>query len=326
MQVIRWGILGLGKIANKFASDLLLVEHTKLTAVASTNLDRAKSFALCYGSDKFYGSYNELFEDTSVDIIYIASLHPQHASLSIKSLLNGKAVLCEKPLAMNAIQVEEMIAISKEKNIFLMEALWTRFNPAFCQAKKWIDEGSLGSIHYINATFSFNGSHKDEDSRLFNPIKGGGTLLDIGIYPIFLAYYLLGIPKDIKASAHLTSKGVDKQLAIILTYDHAHAILYSSFTHNEDMRATIAGENGEIYIDDRWHESPTLNLVQSKVKTPKFFKFLGLGYSYEIMEANQCLREGIIESSKWSHQNSLELIKIIDSIRKIVGISYPSNI
>ena len=106
MQVIRWGILGLGKIANKFASDLLLVEHTKLTAVASTNLDRAQSFALCYGADKFYGSYNELFEDTTVDIIYIASLHPQHASLSIKSLLNGKAVLCEKPLAMNAIQVE----------------------------------------------------------------------------------------------------------------------------------------------------------------------------------------------------------------------------
>ena len=326
MQVIRWGILGLGKIANKFASDLLLVEDTKLVAVASTNLERAKSFASTYGADKFYGSYNELFEDTDVDIIYIASLHPQHASLSIESLFNGKAVLCEKPLAMNSIQVEEMITVSKEKKIFLMEALWTRFNPAFCQAKTWIDEGSLGSIHYINATFSFNGSHKDEDSRLFNPIKGGGTLLDIGIYPIFLAYYLLGIPKSIKASAHLTSKGVDKQLAIILTYDHAHAILYSSFTHNEDMRATIAGDNGEIYIDDRWHESPTLNLVQSKVKTPKSFKFLGLGYSYEIIEANQCLREGTIESSKWSHQNSLELMKIIDSVRKTAGISCYNDI
>jgi predicted dehydrogenase len=326
MRVIRWGILGLGKIANKFASDLLLVDHTKLIAVASTNFERAKSFASRYGADKFYGSYNELFEDTAVDIIYIASLHPQHASLSIKSLLNGKAVLCEKPLAMNAIQVKEMITISKEKNIFLMEALWTRFNPAFCQVKKWIDKGSLGSIRYINATFSFNGLDKGEDSRLFNPIKGGGTLLDIGIYPIFLAYYLLGIPNNIKASAHITPKGIDKQLAIILTYEHAHALLYSSYTHDEEMRATIAGEKGEIYMDDRWHESPNLNLVQSKVKTPKSFNFLGLGYSYEIMEASQCLREGAIESSKWSHQNSLELMKIIDSVRKKAGISYPSDI
>ena len=118
MRVIRWGILGLGKIANKFASDLLLVDHTKLIAVASTNFERAKSFASRYGADKFYGSYNELFEDPALDIIYIASLHPQHASLSIKSLLNGKAVLCEKPLAMNAIQVNEIYYFKRKKHLF----------------------------------------------------------------------------------------------------------------------------------------------------------------------------------------------------------------
>ena len=226
---------------------------------------------------------------------------------------------------MNTNQVEEMIRVSKEKNTFLMEALWTRFNPVFCQALAWVNEGELGQLRYINATFSFNGLDKGHDSRLFHPTKGGGTLLDIGIYPLFLAYQLLGVPKSIKASSHLTTQGVDQQLAIILTYENAHALLYSSFTHNEDMRATIAGENGEIYIDNRWHESPTLTLIKPDKKTPKAFEFIGLGYSYEIMEVNQCLREGRIASTKWSHQNSLEMMQMIDSIRNIVGISYPSD-
>ena len=144
MEIVRWGILGLGNIAHKFAADLLLVKNTKLVAVASSNLERAKSFSSKYKSKRFYDSYVGLFNDSEVQIIYIASLHPQHAELSIAALKKGKAVLCEKPLAMNQHQVESIIAIAKSQSTFIMEGLWTRFNPCFNQAQSWINEGKLG--------------------------------------------------------------------------------------------------------------------------------------------------------------------------------------
>lgn len=326
MRTVGWGILGLGSIAHKFAADLLLVKNTELIAVASSDLERAKAFSEKFQAQNYYDTYESLFDDPQVEIIYIASLHPRHAELSIAALEKGKAVLCEKPLAMNQRQVEKMIAIAQYNEVFLMEGLWTRFNPSFSQVQEWITQGELGKIKYINATFSFNGMNRGDDSRLFNPEKGGGTLLDIGIYPLFLAYQLLGMPKDIKASAHLTKGGVDQQLAILLTYETSHAILYSSFAHDEDMRATIAGDAGEIYIDNRWHESPKLALVKSEHRKSKVFDFLGKGYSYEIEEASQCIREGKKQSAKWSLKNSLELTQLMDTIRQLCGIHYPSDL
>ncbi|MDG1023426.1 MAG: Gfo/Idh/MocA family oxidoreductase [Flavobacteriaceae bacterium] len=325
MRTVRWGILGLGSIANKFASDLLLVPNTELIAVASSDYRRAEAFSEKYSSKRFYDSYQSLFDDSDVEIIYIASLHPKHAELSIAALKHRKAVLCEKPLAMNEQEVKAMISASHSTNVFLMEGLWTRFNPSFQQAQDWIKEGKLGRLRYINATFSFNGLDRGPDSRLFHPDKGGGTLLDIGIYPLFLAYQLLGKPKNIQASAHLTAHGVDQQLAILLTYENAHAVLYSSFAHNEVMSATIAGEEGEIYMDSRWHETPKLSLVKGEEMVSEAFDFIGKGYSYEIEEASQCIREGKKESAKWSLDSSLELMQLMDSIRQLCGIHYPSD-
>jgi len=325
MRSVGWGILGLGNIAHKFASDLLLVNNTELVAVASSDFKRAKVFSEKYESKRFYDGYSQLLEDDEVEIIYIASLHPQHAKLSIAAMEKGKAVLCEKPLAMNEYEVKKMLTVAHSREVFLMEGLWTRFNPSFEQVQDWISDDTLGAVRYLNATFSFNGLDRGEDSRLFNPEKGGGTLLDIGIYPLFLAYQLLGMPKDIKATAHLTTGGVDQQLAILLTYENAHAILYSSFTHNEDMRATIAGEKGEIYMESRWHETPKISLITPENTISKSFEFNGKGYSYEIEEASQCIREGKKESAKWSLNNSLELMQLVDSIRELCGIHYPSD-
>ena len=205
MRSVGWGILGLGNIAHKFASDLLLVNNTELVAVASSDFKRAKVFSEKYESKRFYDGYSQLLEDDEVEIIYIASLHPQHAKLSIAAMEKGKAVLCEKPLAMNEYEVKKMLTVAHSREVFLMEGLWTRFNPSFEQVQDWISDDTLGAVRYLNATFSFNGLDRGEDSRLFNPEKGGGTLLDIGIYPLFLAYQLLGMPKDIKATAHLTT-------------------------------------------------------------------------------------------------------------------------
>ena len=204
-----------------------------------------------------------------------------------------------------------------------MEALWTRFNPTFKQLVSWLKDDMIGPIRYINASFSFNGLKRSIDSRLFNPHKAGGSLLDIGIYPLFLAYLLLGKPKDIKSNAIKTTSGVDKQMGILLSYDNAHAVIYSSFAHNEEMIARICGEKGEIYIDSRWHESPSLTLVRGQKILKSSFNFNGKGYSYEIEEANDCLRKGYLQSPLWTQKNSLDLVVLMDEIREQNKILYP---
>ena len=320
---IKWGILGLGKIAHKFAQDLQLVEGCSLDAVASSELVRAQAFASKHNIDQAYGDYTALFEDEAIEILYIASLNQDHYPHTLKALKKGKAVLCEKPLAINQKQVTEMITCAQKQEVFLMEALWTRFNPALKQVLQWVNQGVVGPLRYINASFSFNGLDASRESRLFNPYKGGGSLLDIGIYPVFLAYLLLGKPKNIKASAILTAEGVDEQIGILFRYEKSQAVLYSSFAHDEDMQARICGEAGEIYIDSRWHESSKLTLVKNESQTIQNLDFSGKGYTYEIEEANKCLREKKLQSPSWSHKDSLELMKLMDSIRSQTGIVFP---
>lgn len=322
MKSIRWGIVGLGNIAKKFAGDLALIPNCSLQAVASSDFARATEFAHKYKAKNSYSNYTDLFSDPEVDLVYIASLHPSHAALSIEAIKQGKGVLCEKPMGMNAKQVKQIIQAATEANVFLMEALWTRFNPAFEQVHQWISENKIGRLRYINATFSFNGLDKGLESRLFNPEKGGGSLLDIGIYPLFLGYHFLGKPDNVKASAVLTKEGVDEQLGFILSYPKAQAILYSSFTHNEDMQARICGELGEIYMNSRWHETGKIKMVLNGEEYSKSFPFNGKGYTYEILEANRCLRSGVNQSSKWTWQNSLEMAVLMDAIRKQTKIIY----
>lgn len=322
-RVIKWGILGLGKIAHKFAQDLQLVEGCSLDAVASSSLERARVFAAKYQLARAYGDYTTLLEDDAIEIVYIASLNQDHYPHTLQALEKGKAVLCEKPLAINQKQVTAMIACAKKEQVFLMEALWTRFNPAIKQVLQWVNQGVVGPLRYINASFSFNGLDASQDSRLFNPEKGGGSLLDIGIYPVFLAYLLLGKPKNIQASAVLTAGGVDEQIGSLFRYDKSQALLYSSFAHDEDMQARICGEAGEIYMDSRWHESSKLTLVKKDVQTVHELDFYGKGYTYEIEEANNCLRKNILESPSWSHKDSLELMKLMDAIRLQTGIIFP---
>ena len=171
MKSIRWGIVGLGNIANKFAGDLTLIPNCTLQAVASSSSKRATEFADKYKAKSSYSDYTDLFRDPKVDLVYIASLHPSHAALTIEAIKQGKGVLCEKPIGINAKQVKQIIQAATEANLFLMEALWTRFNPAFEQVNQWILENKIGRLRYINATFSFNGLDRGLESILFNPEK-----------------------------------------------------------------------------------------------------------------------------------------------------------
>ncbi len=326
MNKIKWGILGCGNIANKFANDLLLIEDAEIYAVASRNKERANNFKSKHHAVVAYDSYDGFFKDDNIDIVYIATPHISHAELSIKAMENNKHVLCEKPLAINKKEAKAMIETSRKTSRFFMEALWTRFNPSFKAIKKCVEKGGIGQVKYINADFSFK-SDKPLDSRVLNLNLGGGAILDIGIYPAFLAYTLLGIPKEILARSifHEVTK-CDTQTSMIFNYDDAQAVLYCSFESNSDKIARISGTKGEIYLHDSWHVAPGYTLVKNDQEQKINLPVKGFGFTYEIIECHNCLRKKKIESDLWSHKNSLDLINILDQIRDHVGLKYPHEI
>ena len=321
--MIKWGIVGAGNIAHSFSKDLALVDGGQLVSVASRSLEKARTFAKEYGAPYAFGSYEELFHSNTVDIIYLATPHTSHADLSIAAMKAGNAVLCEKPLGVNASEVQAMVAAAKENNVFLMEALWSRFNPTIKKVKELVDNGTIGDIGYLHSDFAFYALDRDENGRLLNPDLAGGSLLDIGIYPIFLAYLLLGMPKDIKATANFYKTGVEVQCSMILNYDNAQAILYSGLNSNSEKKSEIAGSKGTIFIHPRWHETTGFTLEKDGEVVSNELGKRGKGYVHEIEEVHDCLNSGKKESALWSHQNSLDLITIMDTVREKTGIVFP---
>jgi len=323
IEKIRWGIVGLGNIAEKFAQDLSLIKDAELVSVASRSKEKSKIFANKYNVENAYDSYVDLFYCKQVDVIYIATPHTLHAELSIEAMNCGKHILCEKPMAVNTGQLEKMIAASVKNKVFLMEALWSRFLPSIIQAKDLIENNTIGTVTHMNVDFAFYGMDRSAEGRVLNPDLAGGSLLDIGIYPVFLAYLILGKPKKIMASANFHATGIEKQISIIFGYEDAQALLYSGLTSNTEVKAEITGDKGSVILEPRWHHTENFvlntNEKTERITVPK----LGLGYAHEILEVNSCIRKGRLESSLWSHQNSMDLIKLLDEIRAISGIVFP---
>ncbi|WP_318308246.1 Gfo/Idh/MocA family protein [Flagellimonas crocea] len=320
---IRWGIVGPGKIARKFVSDLLLVDDAEVAAVASRSFERAQEFAKEYNVTHAFGSYDELFQSGTVDVVYVATPHNFHKELSIKALENGIGVVCEKPMGVNREEVVEQVNASKRNEVFLMEAMWSRFNPSIQKVKKLVDDGDIGDLKYIHADFAFYGMDNDEESRLLNPDLASGSLLDIGIYPIFLSYLLLGKPRKIMATSKFHENGTELQTSMIFDYENAQSVLYSGLTTNSRMEAEISGSKGELFLNPRWHHADGYTLVKDGQTNKVELPLKGFGYYYEILEVQQCLREKKIESNLWSHQNSLDLAELLDKVRQKCGIHFP---
>jgi len=320
---IRWGILAPGHIAHKFAQDLAHVEGAKLMAVASRDLGRAQAFAKEYEAPYAYGSYAELADCPELDIVYIASPHVGHHAHTLLCLNAGLGVLCEKPFGMNLGQVEEMVGRAQEKKLFLMEALWSRFMPTTLKTLELVREGAIGKVLGVRADFGFK-AIQDPRKRLFNKELGGGALLDIGIYPLFWSYALLGMPAKVKASAVFSDTGVDVSTGMVLTYDSdAFAFLDCTLLARTDCEAIVYGELGCIRVHSRWHNSQALTLELTDAEPRQYdFERETHGYNYEIESVGHALRAGLTENPDWSHQDSLNLMALLDQVRNEIGLEY----
>ncbi|MEZ0540983.1 Gfo/Idh/MocA family protein [Fibrella arboris] len=325
----RWAILGLGRIAHKFATDLMTLPDADLVAVASTDQARAEAFAAHYprpdGSlPRALGTYEALLPlADDIDVVYIATRHVYHRANTLLCLNGGLAVLCEKPFGMDIGDVNQMLDVAEARQTFLMEALWSRFMPTIIQAKKWIDEGAIGKVLTIKADFGFKADY-DPDKRLFNKELGGGSLLDIGIYPLFISYLINGMPATIIASATLAPTGADEQCGMVLTYSSgAMAVLNSTFMANTENLALIYGTEGTIRIQGRFHESTVVTLEKPDAgPVTNTYDRSTHGYDYEAQHVMNCLNEGFTESPLWRHVDSRNLMTLLDDVRKAAGISY----
>ncbi len=329
MKTIRWGILGAGRIARKFAGDLRYAEDCELVAIGSRSRQSAEEFSKEFPVKYAHDSYEALVQNPEVDVIYIATPHNLHHENTLLCLQHQKAVLCEKPFAINSRQATEMINLAREKKVFLMEALWTKFHPHYIKMQEMIGQGLLGEIKSVLVNFGFKPT-APVPARLFDPSLGGGTLMDIGIYNVFIAMSVLGKPDHIDAVITPAPTGVDEQCAILFRYKNgALAQLFSTFSSDLATEADICGTEGRIRLTSRFYEtSSTVEYYGERVDSRQVIpieKGQGFGYQYEARHVNECLRNGLTESPVMSFADTLLLIQTLDKIRAIAGIYYPAD-
>jgi predicted dehydrogenase len=321
-KIINWGIIGLGNIANKFATDLLTIDNAQLYAVASRSQEKATAFSKQYNAAKAYDSYEALAKDPDVDAVYIATPHALHKENTLLCLDYGIPVLCEKPFAMNAEEVEEMITKAKEKKVLLMEALWTYFLPHYQFVLKELRNKTYGDVLKLEADFGFFRAF-NTNSRLFEKSLGGGSLLDIGIYPIFAALSTLGIPNKIKANATFFENGADSSCSMAFSYENgAVANLKSTLLEASPTQAIFYCEKGTIKIDTQFHAPSTVTLIYEGKENTIDFNYKTIGYNFEAIHFNQLLREGKTESDIMTFEFSRQLIKMLDTVREIIKLDY----
>ena len=322
-QKVRWGILGPGGIAAQFAKDLPLVPGAELAAVGSRSAEKAAAFAERYGFARAHGSYADLAADPDVDVVYVATPHAQHLDAALECIEGGKAVLVEKPITLDLPAAARLVQAAREKNVFLMEAMWMRLNPAVRKIVELIEEGVIGWVSSIHADFGLHGPFPPEH-RLRDPKLGGGALLDLGVYPINFAHVILGAPASVQAWAHLTPEGVDETTGILLGWQPgAVAALTCSINGESRNAASISGTEGRIEVPPGFFVPREFTLHRPNRDPERYeFPFEGNGYQFEAIEVQRCLAAGELESPLMPHATTLEIMGLLDTIREEIGVSY----
>lgn len=327
MKTMQWGIIGCGGIAHVFATSLQSLEEGNLLAGASRTPGRAQEFADKYGMEQVYTDYESLVSDPDIEAVYIATTHNFHYENAKLCLENGKHVLCEKSFTVNAVQALELIELAKAKNLFLMEAVWTRFLPAIGKLQKAIADGVIGKVQTVTASFCLGREFPDEH-RLKNIHLAGGALLDLGIYPISFADIVFGKrPEKIQSSVVKTSTGVDERSFYLFEYaDGAHASLFSSLTDNMPNEALISGTEGYIRIPLFW--AARQFHIHRKDEEPEIVLAdypEGENFKFEIMHSMECIRAKKTESEIYPLSKTLEIMETMDQLRDQWGIQYPEE-
>ena len=321
--MLRWGVIGPGGIAGEFAEANALVEGSEIVAVVSRSLERANRYAEAHGIPNRYDRVADLCADPNVDAIYVATPHSSHEQDALAALRAGKHVLCEKPLALNARQSTAMVDEARTRGLFLMEAIWSRFLPAYRALVDVLGEGEIGEPLLVEGEFGFRGP-TDPAHRLYDPALGGGSLLDLGIYPLQLCTLVLGIPERVAASGVIGDTGVDELVAATLTHRAGLGIIKSATRASLTCTARITGTDGRIDIPAFMHCPDALTVV-SPTGTRTIDAPFQHGLHFEIEEAQRCIAAGQVESPVMPLDESVALAGIMDTIRSQIGVTYPGE-
>ena len=328
MPSIGWGILGTGSIAHLFASDLQLLPDAELAAVGSRSQGRADAFGEDFDVPNRHGSYEALVADDAVDVVYVASPHSEHLAHATMALEAGRAVLCEKALALSAREADDMIAAARTHDQFLMEAMWTRFLPVMQDVRRLVhEEHALGDVHLVQANIGvvhpFDPTH-----RLYDPALGGGALLDLGIYPMAFAFDLFGPPDDVTSSAVIGETGVDEQCGAIFQYDDGRQVVWHASVRADAGRTcVVAGTEGRLHGERSWWKGAPFTLTDPDGASSTTYArpFEGNGYQFEAAHVMRCLRQDRRESPIMPLDESRALLATADALRAEWGVTYPGE-
>ncbi|GAA3057846.1 Gfo/Idh/MocA family oxidoreductase [Streptomyces roseofulvus] len=326
-ETVRWGVLATGGIAERFVTDLAELDGAEVVAVASRTEASARAFADRFGIARAYGGWDGLFADPEVDVVYVATPHHAHREAAGRALEAGKAVLCEKALTLNAREAEELVALARERGLFLMEAMWMYCNPLIRRIAELVRDGAIGEVRTVQADFGLVGP-ADPGHRLRDPAVGGGALLDLGVYPVSFAQLLLGEPDSVQAYARLSPEGVDLNTGMLLGWSDsgASALLSCSLEADTPLTASVTGTKGRIDVPRGFFFPERFTLLRHGAE-PKEFTDSDDPHSlrHEAAEVMRCLRAGETESPLVPLDGSLAVMRTLDAVRDRVGVRYPQE-
>ncbi|TDE09505.1 Gfo/Idh/MocA family protein [Jiangella asiatica] len=327
-RVIGWGVVATGAIAHNVAGDLRLLENCRLAAVSSRLLDRAEAFAGEYGIDRAYDDVRALVDDPAVDVVYVATPHAQHPPVVELALEAGKAVLCEKAFTTSLAETTRLVGLARERGVFCMEAMWTRFNPLIVRLRQLVADGVIGEVRAVTADLGFV-APSDRAHRLWDPVQGGGVLLDVGIYPVAFAQMLLGRPESMAIAGSLNEQGVDAEAGMLLRWPGGvRAHLEASLLSPVPGSALVLGTQGRLEVPPRFHNASVLRHVDTPergVQVPEEFTLEreGRGYVPMLRAVAQAVREGRTECPEMPLSDTVEIAAILDEALVALGVEYP---
>ncbi len=322
---VRWGVWGTGRIAHRFTACAGLSQDASFLAVASRSLEKAHAFAAEFRLPRAYQGLDALLADPDVEAVYITSPHQAHAGDTLRALMAGKHVLCEKPFSVNAREAEDMVDLAREKRLFLMEGMWTRFFPATRRIMEVIASGAIGDARMVTASFGFR-TTAGVESRIINPETAGGSLLDLGVYVLSYASMVFGgdAPEAVEGVARIGAEGVDEQCAASVMYSGGRiAAVQCGVRTRMVTRVNVYGENGMIEVPDFYHASRFYVEKPGETKVEECHPYEGEGFQFEMDHVSRCIRGGLTESPLVPLDESVRVMRTMDALRSKWGLSYP---